>query len=85
MPVVVRKLKDPDVNPCLAESDASNRCMNDHNYDRDRCVVHFLKYKNCKRFWNSVMVQRRRSGVHPPLPPAAEREEMLRAMGERPY
>ncbi|XP_062935908.1 coiled-coil-helix-coiled-coil-helix domain-containing protein 7 isoform X1 [Cynocephalus volans] len=85
MPVVMRRLRDPDVNPCLSESDASIRCMNENNYNRERCSVYFLKYKNCRRFWHSVMIQRRRNGVNPPMPTAAERDEILGAMGKMPY
>ncbi|MXQ93313.1 hypothetical protein E5288_WYG008023 [Bos mutus] len=51
MPMVTRRLRDPDVNPCLSESDASTRCMAENNYDKESCSSHFLKYKNCRKFW----------------------------------
>uniref|UniRef100_A0A5F9CRW8 Coiled-coil-helix-coiled-coil-helix domain-containing protein 7 n=1 Tax=Oryctolagus cuniculus TaxID=9986 RepID=A0A5F9CRW8_RABIT len=54
MPLVTRRLRDPDVNPCLLESDASTRCMDENNYDKERCSSYFLKYKNCRRFWVSL-------------------------------
>uniref|UniRef100_G1SPX8 Coiled-coil-helix-coiled-coil-helix domain-containing protein 7 n=1 Tax=Oryctolagus cuniculus TaxID=9986 RepID=G1SPX8_RABIT len=85
MPLVTRWLRDPDVNPRLLESDASTRCMNENNYDKERYSSYFLKYKNCRRFWNSVMAQRRQNGVKPPMPTAAERAEILGAMGRLPY
>ncbi|XP_006085353.2 coiled-coil-helix-coiled-coil-helix domain-containing protein 7 isoform X1 [Myotis lucifugus] len=85
MPMVARRLRDPDINPCLLESDASTRCMDENNYDREMCSIYFLKYKNCRKFWNSVMVQRRQNGVKPPMPTAAERNEILGAMGKMPY
>ncbi|XP_021568708.1 coiled-coil-helix-coiled-coil-helix domain-containing protein 7 isoform X1 [Carlito syrichta] len=85
MPLVTRRLRDPDINPCLSESDASTRCMDENNYDRERCSTHFLKYKNCRRFWNSVMLQRRQNGVKPFMPTAAERDEILGALGKMPY
>ncbi|XP_057646620.1 coiled-coil-helix-coiled-coil-helix domain-containing protein 7 [Chionomys nivalis] len=85
MPLVTRRLRDPDINPCLSESDASTRCMDENNYDRERCSNYFLKYKNCRRFWNSVMIQRRQNGVEPSMPTAAERDEILRAMQKMPY
>ncbi|XP_058384713.1 coiled-coil-helix-coiled-coil-helix domain-containing protein 7 [Diceros bicornis minor] len=85
MPVVTRKLRDPDINPCLLESDASTRCMNENNYDKESCSTYFLKYKNCRKFWNSIMVQRRQNGVKPSMPTAAERDEILGAMGKMPY
>ncbi|KAK7833609.1 hypothetical protein U0070_020630 [Myodes glareolus] len=70
---------------CCEESDASTRCMDENNYDRERCSNYFLKYKNCRRFWNSVMIQRRQNGVEPSMPTAAERDEILRAMQKMPY
>ncbi|KAG8520693.1 Coiled-coil-helix-coiled-coil-helix domain-containing protein 7, partial [Galemys pyrenaicus] len=53
-----------------AESDASTRCMNENNYDKERCSAYFLKYKNCRKFWNSVMLQRKQNGVKPSMPTA---------------
>ncbi|XP_072808044.1 coiled-coil-helix-coiled-coil-helix domain-containing protein 7 isoform X2 [Vicugna pacos] len=53
MPMVTRKLRDPDVNPCLSESDASTRCMDENNYDKERCSAYFLKYRSCRKFWAS--------------------------------
>uniref|UniRef100_A0A8C8W9K8 Coiled-coil-helix-coiled-coil-helix domain-containing protein 7 n=1 Tax=Panthera leo TaxID=9689 RepID=A0A8C8W9K8_PANLE len=85
MPMVARRLRDPDINPCLSESDASTRCMDENNYDREKCSTYFLKYKNCRKFWNSVMIQRRQNGVQPSMPTAAERDEILGAMGKMPY
>ncbi|KAF6098904.1 coiled-coil-helix-coiled-coil-helix domain containing 7 [Phyllostomus discolor] len=85
MPMVTRRLRDPDTNPCLLESDASARCMDENNYDKERCSTYFLRYKNCRKFWNSVMMQRRQNGVKPPMPTAAERDEILGAMGKMPY
>ncbi|GAB5583983.1 coiled-coil-helix-coiled-coil-helix domain-containing protein 7 isoform X1 [Prionailurus iriomotensis] len=159
MPMVGRRLRDPDINPCLSESDASTRCMDENNYDREKCSTYFLKYKNCRKFWtsaatlspgvssrgwddgdtrsehghsesgttgssfeelelegegplglprlspeaeplgtvkwprepstpregNSVMIQRRQNGVQPSMPTAAERDEILGAMGKMPY
>ncbi|XP_035887015.1 coiled-coil-helix-coiled-coil-helix domain-containing protein 7 isoform X1 [Phyllostomus discolor] len=67
------------------ESDASARCMDENNYDKERCSTYFLRYKNCRKFWNSVMMQRRQNGVKPPMPTAAERDEILGAMGKMPY
>lgn len=34
---------------------------------------------------HSVMLQRRRDGVRPDMPTAADRQEMLAAMGGKPY
>ncbi|KAF6098903.1 coiled-coil-helix-coiled-coil-helix domain containing 7 [Phyllostomus discolor] len=54
MPMVTRRLRDPDTNPCLLESDASARCMDENNYDKERCSTYFLRYKNCRKFWVSL-------------------------------
>ncbi|EHB03693.1 Coiled-coil-helix-coiled-coil-helix domain-containing protein 7, partial [Heterocephalus glaber] len=85
MPLVTKQLRDPDINPCLSETDASARCMAENNYNKERCSSCFLKYKNCRKFWNSIMVQRRQNGVKPFMPTAAERAEILGAMGKMPY
>ncbi|KAK2500526.1 hypothetical protein MC885_011612 [Smutsia gigantea] len=85
MPMVSQRLRDPDINPCLSESDASTRCMDENNYNRERCSTYFLKYKNCRKFWNSVMIQRRCNGMKPSMPTAEERDEILGAIGKMPY
>lgn len=85
MPLMTKQLRDPDINPCLSETDASSRCMAENNYNKERCSSYFLKYKNCRRFWNSIMVQRRQNGVKPFMPIAVERAEILGAMGKKPY
>ncbi|KAB0384925.1 hypothetical protein FD755_006842 [Muntiacus reevesi] len=74
MPTVTRRLRDPDINPCLSESYVSTRCVAENNYDKESCSFHFLKYKNCWKFWNP-----------PPMPMTAERDKILGAMGKMPY
>ncbi|XP_074841884.1 coiled-coil-helix-coiled-coil-helix domain-containing protein 7 isoform X3 [Carettochelys insculpta] len=81
----VQRLRDHDANPCIAETDASRQCMDDNNYRKDMCSSYFLKYKNCRKFWHAIMIQRRREGVKPNMPTAKERESMLTSIGETPY
>ncbi|XP_013879244.1 coiled-coil-helix-coiled-coil-helix domain-containing protein 7 [Austrofundulus limnaeus] len=81
-----RKVRDQDINPCLEESDASQKCLDVHNYDRSMCSAYFQNYKNCRAYWHSVMMQRRKNGVKPYMPTAAERLEMLSSLGgKKPY
>uniref|UniRef100_A0A3Q2E7R8 Coiled-coil-helix-coiled-coil-helix domain-containing protein 7 n=1 Tax=Cyprinodon variegatus TaxID=28743 RepID=A0A3Q2E7R8_CYPVA len=80
-----RKVSNQDINPCLEESDASHRCLDAYNYDRSMCSAYFQRYKNCRKFWHGIMVQRRRDGIKPDMPTAAERTEMLGTMGGKPY
>lgn len=80
-----RKLRDQDINPCLEETQASHKCMEHYNYDRNMCGAYFQNYKNCRKFWHNVMVQRRRDGVKPEMPTAAERQDILTALGGKPY
>lgn len=80
-----RKLRDQDINPCLQETQDSHKCMEHYNYDRNMCSAYFQNYKNCRKYWHNVMVQRRRDGVKPEMPTAAERQEMLNALGQKPY
>ncbi|KAI4806390.1 hypothetical protein KUCAC02_017216 [Chaenocephalus aceratus] len=81
----VRKLRNQDNNPCIDESDASQQCLNVNSYDKSMCTNYFLRYKSCRKYWQNIMVQRRREGVKPDMPTAAERQEMIAAIGEKPY
>ncbi|XP_061569304.1 coiled-coil-helix-coiled-coil-helix domain-containing protein 7 [Cololabis saira] len=80
-----RKVRNQDSNPCIQESDASQKCLDINNYDKSMCSMYFQRYKNCRKYWHGIMVQRRRDGVRPDMPTAAEREEMLTALGGKPY
>ncbi|KAL0599411.1 LOW QUALITY PROTEIN: Coiled-coil-helix-coiled-coil-helix domain-containing protein 7 [Plecturocebus cupreus] len=91
-PLEMLRLRDPDIPFYLlndasltSESDASIRCLDENNYDKERCSTYFLKYKNCRKFWHSIMIQRRQNGVKPCMPTAAERDEILGEMGKMPY
>ncbi|KYO26074.1 coiled-coil-helix-coiled-coil-helix domain-containing protein 7 [Alligator mississippiensis] len=68
----------------MLETDASRKCMDDNNYKKDMCTNYFIKYRNCRRFWQNIMVQRRRDGVKPDMPTAEEREKILKSV-EMPY
>ncbi|XP_060099758.1 coiled-coil-helix-coiled-coil-helix domain-containing protein 7 isoform X1 [Heteronotia binoei] len=69
----------------LHESDASRKCMDDSNYNKDMCTVHFLRYKNCRKFWNGIMIQRRKDGIKPAMPTAEERKNILESRERIPY
>ncbi|NXP53815.1 CHCH7 protein, partial [Heliornis fulica] len=76
----VQQLRDHDTNPCIMETDASRKCMDDNNYNKDMCTAYFLQYRNCRKFWQDIMMQRRRNGVKPDMPSAEERKKMLESM-----
>lgn len=80
-----KKLRNQDSNPCIQESDASSKCLDANNYNKAMCSAYFLAYKNCRKYWHNVMVERRRQGVKPEMPTAAERRDMLEAIGGKPY
>ncbi|CAL8401204.1 unnamed protein product [Gadus morhua 'NCC'] len=80
-----RKLRNQDINPCIEESDGSQRCLEAHNYDKSMCSPYFINYKNCRKYWHNLMVQRRREGVKPEMPTAEERKEILAGLGGKPY
>ncbi|XP_029385133.1 coiled-coil-helix-coiled-coil-helix domain-containing protein 7 [Echeneis naucrates] len=79
------KVRNQDINPCIEESDASHKCLGAFNYDKNMCSAYFQRYKNCRKYWHNVMVDRRRNGVQPVMPTAAERQEILAAIGGKPY
>ncbi|XP_053104022.1 coiled-coil-helix-coiled-coil-helix domain-containing protein 7 [Hemicordylus capensis] len=81
----LQRLRDLDINPCLAETDASTKCMDENNYNKDMCSIYFLRYKSCRKFWNGIMMQRRKDGINPAMPTAEEREEILASIGRIPY
>ncbi|XP_063062654.1 coiled-coil-helix-coiled-coil-helix domain-containing protein 7 [Engraulis encrasicolus] len=80
-----RKVRDADINPCLEESDGSQKCLNRNNYEKAMCSYYFQRYKDCRKYWHNVMINRRRDGIKPDMPTAAEREEILAALGGKPY
>ncbi|XP_034028483.1 coiled-coil-helix-coiled-coil-helix domain-containing protein 7 [Thalassophryne amazonica] len=77
--------RNEDTNPCLEETRASQKCLDTNNYNRTLCSNYFEQYKNCRKYWHSVMLQRRRTGVKPDMPTAAERRQILAAAVDRPY
>ncbi|XP_018554348.1 coiled-coil-helix-coiled-coil-helix domain-containing protein 7 [Lates calcarifer] len=79
------KFRNKDINPCIEESDASHKCLDAYNYDKRMCSAYFLRYKNCRKYWHNIMLERRRNGVKPDMPTAAERQEMIAAIGGTPY
>nr|AAI54568.1 Chchd7 protein [Danio rerio] len=80
-----QKVRNADSNPCIEESDNSQRCLDAYNYDKNMCSAYFMKYKSCRKYWHDVMLQRKRSGVKPEMPNAEERQQILTALGGKPY
>uniref|UniRef100_A0AAX7T3U7 Coiled-coil-helix-coiled-coil-helix domain-containing protein 7 n=1 Tax=Astatotilapia calliptera TaxID=8154 RepID=A0AAX7T3U7_ASTCA len=46
-----RKVRNQDINPCIEESDDSQKCLNAYNYDKSMCSTYFQRYKNCRKYW----------------------------------
>uniref|UniRef100_A0A3B1IN58 Coiled-coil-helix-coiled-coil-helix domain-containing protein 7 n=1 Tax=Astyanax mexicanus TaxID=7994 RepID=A0A3B1IN58_ASTMX len=80
-----RKLRNVDNNPCIEEGDSAQKCLDAYNYNKDMCSGYFLLYKNCRKYWHGIMLQRRREGIKPNMPTADERAEMIAALGGKPY
>ncbi|XP_058030973.1 coiled-coil-helix-coiled-coil-helix domain-containing protein 7 [Ahaetulla prasina] len=80
-----RRLQDHDINPCLEESDASRKCLEVNQSDKDMCAIFFLKYKSCRKFWHGIMMQRRQDGIKPYMPIAEERKRILASLERAPY
>nr|XP_025953264.1 coiled-coil-helix-coiled-coil-helix domain-containing protein 7 [Dromaius novaehollandiae] len=76
-----QQLRDHNTNPCVVETDASRKCMDD-NYDKSMCTDYFLKYKSCRKFWRGIKMQRRRNDVKPEMPSAEEQKKMLESIGK---
>lgn len=65
----LRRFTDKRTNPCMEESKASMKCLDENNYDKGRCKMYFEAYKECKKAWNERKATRRRQGL-PPNDPA---------------
>ncbi|CAG7728048.1 unnamed protein product [Allacma fusca] len=63
-------------NPCEKEQKLSYKCLADNNYDRDKCLIMFENYRNCREFWNKVERDRKRKGITPRLPWPEDREQV---------
>ncbi|KAG9478824.1 coiled-coil-helix-coiled-coil-helix domain-containing protein 7 [Eleutherodactylus coqui] len=80
-----RRMRDVDHNPCLEETDASTKCMDDNNYEKEFCGFYFNRYKKCRKYWHAIMIQRRQDSVEPAMPTAEERKQILASLEVPPY
>lgn len=61
-------------NPCLKEQRLSLKCLDEMQYDKEKCERYFDNYRRCQNFWIRVTKDRRINGIRPYLPPPEERE-----------
>ncbi|KJE93860.1 hypothetical protein CAOG_004584 [Capsaspora owczarzaki ATCC 30864] len=47
-------------NPCQKETEASYKCLDENNYNRDMCGQFFDAYKACKQRWHDERAEARR-------------------------
>ncbi|TNN61167.1 Coiled-coil-helix-coiled-coil-helix domain-containing protein 7 [Liparis tanakae] len=59
----VRKFRNLDSNPCIEESDGSQKCLVANNYDHSKCTVYFLRYKKCRKYWVHVSLRQAELGT----------------------
>jgi len=78
-----KRWTDEDHNPCVAEANASYRCLHETNFDKKSCQTYFVNYRNCQKYWMKVIRERQRLGIKPPLPLAEERAQMLQENGQQ--
>ena len=64
-----------DTDPCIEEGEISLNCQ-DETGDIEACHREIENYKQCKTFWHNVKRDREKKGIHPALPPPAEREQI---------
>ena len=43
-------------NPCAGASKASMNCLNQRDYDRDKCLDVFQAYRDCKKAWVRLII-----------------------------
>ncbi|KAI0352316.1 hypothetical protein OH77DRAFT_1409329, partial [Trametes cingulata] len=49
-------------SPCSDASKASMDCMNQNDYDRDKCLDYFQAYRDCKKAWQAQLRADRKAG-----------------------
>ncbi|XP_023233926.1 coiled-coil-helix-coiled-coil-helix domain-containing protein 7-like [Centruroides sculpturatus] len=55
------------------EHDLSLNCLEQNNYNKNKCQLHFENYINCKKFWSLVVSDRKKKGMKPYLPSVQDR------------
>ena len=70
-------------DPCFNEHKISMKCLNDNAYDYDKCQDSFDNYSSCKKFWNSVITQRKRDNILPHLPSLEQRDQIKKEFFEK--
>ncbi|KAJ7672644.1 hypothetical protein B0H17DRAFT_180010 [Mycena rosella] len=50
------------IDPCEAAKNASFKCMDQNNYDRNACMDYFQAYRDCKAAWIERRKDDRRNG-----------------------
>lgn len=55
----IEKANPATLNPCHKESDLTYKCLDDNNYDRDKCLKAMENYQLCKSFWVSTTINKR--------------------------
>lgn len=71
----LKRFIDKRTNPCMEESKASMKCLDENNYDKSKCKMYFEAYKECKKAWNDRKAARRRQGL-PPNDPVGYRQTL---------
>ncbi|KAG8224023.1 hypothetical protein J437_LFUL001100 [Ladona fulva] len=63
-------------NPCAKEEAMSYKCLDENNFDREKCAIYFANYTKCQEFWTKIRAERRAKGIKPYLPFPEERERI---------
>nr|CAD7579340.1 unnamed protein product [Timema californicum] len=61
----------------------SLKCLDDNNYDSEKCNVYFANYKVCKQFWGHVKSDRQNKGIVPALPLPEDRAQVKKEFLEK--
>ncbi|KAJ1526707.1 hypothetical protein ONE63_008287 [Megalurothrips usitatus] len=73
-----RSSRTPEDFPCSKEKMQSLKCLDDNQYDYNRCQIAFDNFKFCLGFWEKVKKSRRRYRIEPAMPSPEERAEIFR-------
>lgn len=49
--------------PCSTESKISMKCLDKHNYEKEKCQQEFEAYKECKKLETQTRAQRREEAL----------------------
>ncbi|XP_055320050.1 coiled-coil-helix-coiled-coil-helix domain-containing protein 7 isoform X2 [Sitodiplosis mosellana] len=65
-----------EADPCWKERQLMYKCLDENNYDKDKCEAYVKNGKYCKKFWSAIADDRKQKMIFPSMPIGEEREKI---------